>query len=59
MNDVSRWYGLEINFTNEELKKLEFSGSIDKDEPQDKIFHVLESTGKVKFRINQNKINVQ
>lgn len=59
MNDISRWYGLEINFTNEELKKLEFSGTIDKDEPRDKIFHVLESTGKVKFRINENKINVQ
>lgn len=59
MNDISRWYGLEINFANEELKKLEFSGTIDKDEPQDKIFHVLESTGKVKFRINENKINVQ
>lgn len=59
MNDISRWYGLEIDFANEGLKKLEFNGTISKSEPYDRIIQVLENTGKVKFRISQNKINVQ
>jgi len=57
MDEMSRWYNVEVIFTNEHIPHL-FNASISRDEPLAKLLHLLELTGKVHFKINNRKVYV-
>lgn len=57
MRQVERWYGAEIVY--EGAVKHHFVGSLPRNLPVSRLLEMLELTGRVKFRIDGNKIIVQ
>ena len=51
MRKLSRWYNIETQFKNEELKRLRFAGTVDRFENLADVLRMLEFTGNVKFKI--------
>ncbi|SDK10792.1 FecR family protein [Pedobacter sp. ok626] len=58
MQKVSRWYDVEVTYTNKKLGNKPFSGVISKYEKVSQVLCLLEATGEVKFKINGRKITV-
>ncbi|MBC8986514.1 DUF4974 domain-containing protein [Pedobacter sp. N36a] len=58
MKKVSRWYDVEVVFEDPKVKRKIFGGSISKFEKVSKVLGMLELTGDVKFKIDDNKILV-
>lgn len=58
MRKVSRWYDIETQFKNEDLKHLRFAGSIDRFDQLEDVLRMLEFTGEVKFKIEGRTITV-
>lgn len=59
MNDIGRWYDLEVEFENEELKEKRFTGSIPRYSKFTKVIAVLEATDAFKFEIDGRKIMIK
>ncbi|MDR2282025.1 MAG: FecR family protein [Sphingobacterium sp.] len=59
MQKIARWYDIEIVFTNNELKKKQFTGTISKNQQIDQVLNLLEMTGKVKFSVRNKTIYIQ
>ncbi|MXV52340.1 DUF4974 domain-containing protein [Pedobacter sp. HMF7647] len=59
MSDLGRWYGAEVEFENEQLRKVRFKGSVSKTDSFERIANILEGTGKVKISVAGNKIYVK
>jgi transmembrane sensor len=59
MAKVSRWYNVEIEYKDPELKSKEFLGTISKFETISKVLNMLERTQVVSFKIKGNKIIVE
>jgi ferric-dicitrate binding protein FerR (iron transport regulator) len=57
-NDLSRWYNIEIDYTNEEVKDLRFSIDVRRYSEFDEILKIIELTKKIKFEINENKVTI-
>lgn len=51
MRKVSRWYNIETQFKNEELKHVRFGGTVDRFQNLGDVLRMLELTGNVKFKI--------
>lgn len=59
MKQLARWYNVEVEYSNEELRYKKFSGSISRYE---KVSQVLDKLGKIKlvsFRLENRKIIVE
>ncbi|MBC8984945.1 FecR family protein [Pedobacter sp. N36a] len=51
MRKLSRWYNIEIQFKNEELKSVRFAGTVDRFQNLADVLRMLDLTGNVKFKI--------
>ncbi|MDR6786506.1 transmembrane sensor [Pedobacter africanus] len=58
MYKVARWYDLEVEYEDAEIKKQVFGGSISRYENVSKVFYMLEKAGNVKFRLEGRKVIV-
>lgn len=59
MSELSDWYDLEVNYADDALRALEFTGMIGRGEPVDKLLRYFEKTRSVAFDIQNNKITVK
>lgn len=53
---ISRWYDVEIFFTNENVKKIRFTGGMVKFKPLDDLIRMIESTSSVCFSVKGRTI---
>jgi ferric-dicitrate binding protein FerR (iron transport regulator) len=58
MEDVARWYNVEVVYETQDLKSKNFSGVLSRYGQVDALLKRLELTGAVNFRIDGNKIIV-
>ncbi len=58
MNDVSRWYDVEIEFESEELKNKRFSAFVPRYSTLDKMLEVISATEKMKFEMTNGKVKI-
>lgn len=59
MNDIARWYNIEVEFENPELKTKSFTGSISRYSDFKKIIAVLSATEVFRFEVEGRKIIVK
>lgn len=59
MKKVSRWYDVEVEFEEPDLKELEFGGIISRSEKVSKVLRMLELTKMVSFKLEGNKIVIK
>lgn len=55
-NDLSRWYNIEVNYSNPELKSLRFSIDVERYNDFGDILEILELTQKISFEINEKSV---
>ena len=53
---ISRWYDVEIFFTNENVKRTRFTGGMVKFKPLDDLIRMIESTSPVRFSVKGKTI---
>lgn len=53
---ISRWYDVEIFFSNENVKKTRFTGGMVKFKPLDDLIRMIESTSPVRFSVKGKTI---
>lgn len=58
MNKVSRWYDLDISFTDDESKSILFGGSISKYENARELFNMIEKAGDVEIDVNGRVVTI-
>jgi transmembrane sensor len=58
LSNLARWYDVEVNYTDENLKKLRFSIDVERYTEFNRVFEIIELTRKVKFSINKNEVTV-
>lgn len=58
MRQIARWYDIEVNYANEELKNELFSGSVSRYDKVSRILKTIEFTGVVKFKLQGKKLLV-
>lgn len=58
LKKVSRWYGVEIVYTNDLVKVPTFSGSVSRSENISSVLNMLEETSNVRFSIAGKQIRV-
>lgn len=58
LKDISRWYDIDFKYEDDSLKGLHFTGKLKKYENLNSFTDMLELTGKVKFKIDENKLIV-
>lgn len=58
MKKVARWYDVEVIYEDPEAQYKRYGGSISKFEKISKVLGMLELTGNVKFKVENNKIIV-
>ena len=56
LKKISRWYDVEIFFSNESVKKVRFTGAIVKFKPLDDLVRMIESTSQVRFSVKGKTI---
>jgi transmembrane sensor len=56
MRKISRWYNVDVEFTNEQSKKMAYWGSVTRYSNVSKVLNQLEETGHEHFRIEGKKI---
>ena len=56
MRTLSRWYDFEYEFTDESLKAIHFEGGVNKYENIYPILDIMQSTEKLKYKVDGNKI---
>ncbi len=57
-NDLSRWYDIEVDYADEEVKELRFSIDVRRYSEFDEILKIIELTRKIKFEIDGNKATI-
>lgn len=55
---ISRWYHIKVVFTNEEAKKLRFTGSIEKDKTLNTVLNLIGASTHVKFEIRNGTLYI-
>ena len=58
LDDMARWYNVNIFYMNPTLKKMKFSVEIKRYEDINEILRRIEQTKRVKFEIKDRTINV-
>lgn len=58
MRKISKWYGVQVVYTDEALKDVVFGGTVSKFDHVSKVLRKLELTGKVHFKIEDKNITV-
>lgn len=58
MNNIGRWYNVEIIYQNEEIKKYTFWGTVSRFSNVVDVLKILERTGKIHFKIIDRKIYI-
>eukprot|EP00764_Aduncisulcus_paluster_P007413 gnl/Carplike_NY0171/2429_a3266_323.p1 GENE.gnl/Carplike_NY0171/2429_a3266_323~~gnl/Carplike_NY0171/2429_a3266_323.p1 ORF type:complete len:394 (+),score=31.77 gnl/Carplike_NY0171/2429_a3266_323:31-1212(+) len=58
MTRLSRWYDVDVKFTDESLKSLRFTGDLDRYQDLNEILELIELTQKVKFTIENRDLIV-
>ena len=53
---ISRWYDVEVFFTNENVKRTRFTGGMVKFKPLDDLIRMIESTSPVRFSVKGKTI---
>lgn len=56
MQVISNWYGKKVEFASDDIKDLQFTGSIDKYEPMYPTLHAIESITGLKLNAKEDKI---
>ena len=56
MKTLSRWYDFEYEFASEDIKKVSFEGGLNKYDEIYPILEIMQSTEKIKYKINGTKI---
>lgn len=56
MSTLGRWYSVDVAWEDPELKKIRFSGSLDKYNNLNEMLEIMEATNKVKIEINNKTI---
>ncbi|NQX37288.1 FecR protein [Pedobacter steynii] len=59
MKKVSRWYDVEVEFQEPDLKELEFGGIVSRSEKVSKVLRMLELTTMRSFKLEGNKIIIK
>jgi len=59
MRILARWYDMEYEFANPDLKKQQFYGITDRFENVASLLAQFEKTGKVKFKCEKNKVIIK
>lgn len=59
MNDIARWYNVEVVFENPAQKTITYSGTISRYADFHKVLEVLEKTGSLTFDVEGRKITVK
>lgn len=59
MEQLSRWYGVNISYQNKAMKDMKFSVDVKRYDSLQTILNMLELTQKVKFEINESEIIIQ
>jgi len=57
-NDLSRWYDIDIEYTNQEIQDLRYSIDIERYENLSEILEIFELTGKLRFKVEENKLSI-
>ena len=58
MQELSRWYNFEYEFSNNNLKQIEFMGSIPRYSQFDTALTILEKSGGIHFKRQGNKLRI-
>ncbi len=58
MNNLERWYNVNVTYEDPSLKDLIFSGNLKRYENINKFLKLLETTGDVKYKIKENEITI-
>lgn len=58
LDDMSRWYNVDVFYTNPALKRMKFSVEIKRYGEINEILRRIEQTKRVKFEIRDRTINV-
>lgn len=58
MQELSRWYNFEYEFSNNDLKQIEFMGSIPRYSQFDTALTILEKSGGIRFKRQGNKLRI-
>lgn len=58
MNNLSRWYDINLSWQHASLKEIVFSGKMLRYDDFSKIIRMLEMTGEIKFSIQENNITI-
>ena len=59
MQELSRWYNFEYEFSNNDLKQIEFMGSIPRYSQFDTALTILEKSGGIHFKRQGNKLRIR
>lgn len=59
MKTLSKWYNVEVVFDSEELKKVRFTGNLERYADFSDILEKIERTNEVKFEIEKNLITIK
>lgn len=59
LNTLSRWYDMEVHFEDPQLKTKQFTGEIKRYENINQFLEMIETTGTVKFEINEKTVTVK
>ena len=55
---LERWYDFTMNYQDEEIKQMRFSGTINKHRPLNEVLQFLEKTTDIHFEISEKNITV-
>ena len=59
VEQLSRWYDVEIVFSDEDVKKLHFTGAIEKDRPLSFTLALIKATTSVEFEVCDQRIIIK
>lgn len=59
MKKVSRWYDVEVEFKDAELKELEFGGIVSRSEKISKVLRMLELSTSMSFKLEDQKVIIK
>lgn len=59
MNVLSRWYNVEVVFTDAKKENVEFTGVIGKNQELGKILSIINQTNNINYKIKNNTITIQ
>ncbi|MCX2452613.1 DUF4974 domain-containing protein [Pedobacter sp. PLR] len=59
LTKISRWYNISIEYQNESLKQVTFTGTLSRYDQVDKVLSKLELTDEVEFKVSEGKITVR